>query len=127
MPEAFRLGAKEAAKRIERGELSAEALIASCRERIAQHEPEVKAWTHLARGTPNPVRGPLFGVPVGVKDIFDTHDLPTEYGSPIYSGHRPAADSAAVALTRRAVGKWGRLPGSVRWQISTSTAARIRT
>src|ERR1700674_5439582 len=47
MPDAFRLGAKHAAKLIERGELSAEALLASCRERIAQREPEVKAWTYL--------------------------------------------------------------------------------
>jgi Asp-tRNA(Asn)/Glu-tRNA(Gln) amidotransferase A subunit family amidase len=104
MPEAFRLGAKEAAKRIERGELSTEALIASCRERIAQREPEVKAWTYLGKGAPNPKRGPLFGVPVGVKDIFDTHDMPTAYGSPIYEGYRPRVDSAPVALTRRAGG-----------------------
>ena len=104
MPEAFRFGAKEAAKRIERGELGAEALIASCRERIASREPEVKAWTHLAKGGPHPKRGPLFGVPVGVKDIFDTHDMPTAYGSPIYEGHRPRADAAAVAVTRRAGG-----------------------
>ena len=104
MPEAFRLGAKEAAKRIERGELSAEALIASCRERIARRESEVKAWTYLAKGAPNPKRGPLFGVPVGVKDIFDTHDMPTAYGSPIYEGYRPRVDSAPVALTRRAGG-----------------------
>ena len=104
MPEAFRLGAKEAAKRIERGELSTEALIASCRERIAQREPEVKAWTYLGQGAPNPKRGPLFGMPVGVKDIFDTHDMPTAYGSPIYEGYRPRADAAAVALTRRAGG-----------------------
>lgn len=104
MPEAFRFGAKEAAKLIERGELSAEALIASCRERIAKREPEVKAWTWLARGTPNANRGPLFGVPVGVKDIFDTYDMPTAYGSPIYEGHRPRSDAACVALTRRAGG-----------------------
>ena len=102
--EPARLGAKEAAKRIERGELSAEALIASCRERIASREPDVKAWTHLAKGSPSPKRGPLFGVPVGVKDIFDTHDMPTAYGSPIYEGYRPRVDSAPVALTRRAGG-----------------------
>ena len=104
--EAFRLGAKQAARLIERGELSAEALVASCRERIARREPEVKAWTHVASTFPDAKhpRGPLFGVPVGVKDIFDTHDMPTEYGSPIYKGYRPRADSAAVALTRRAGG-----------------------
>ena len=103
MPEAFRLGAKQAAKLIERGELTAEALLASCRERIAQREAEVRAWTFLAtefKSTP----GPLHGVPVGVKDIFDTHDMPTAYGSPIYAGHRPRTDSAPVALTRRAGG-----------------------
>jgi len=47
---------------------------------------------------------PLFGLPVGVKDIFDTFDFPTEYGSPIYAGFQPRADAAAVALTRRAGG-----------------------
>ncbi len=103
MPDAFRLGAKQAAKLIERGELSREALLASCRERIALREPEVRAWTFLATEF-NSVPGPLQGVPVGVKDIFDTHDMPTAYGSPIYKGHRPRTDSAPVALTRRAGG-----------------------
>jgi len=106
MREAFRLGAKQAAQLIERGELAAEALIASCRERIAEREPQVKAWTHLASEWPaaKQPRGPLFGVPVGVKDIFDTHDMPTAYGSPIYAGYRPRSDAACVALTRRAGG-----------------------
>jgi Asp-tRNA(Asn)/Glu-tRNA(Gln) amidotransferase A subunit family amidase len=45
---------------------------------------------------------PLFGVPVGVKDVFDTADLPTSYGSPAYAGHRPGADAATVAALRRA-------------------------
>ena len=49
-----------------------------------------------------PVRGVLHGMPVGVKDIFDTAELPTEYGSPIYKGHRPAADAACVAAARAA-------------------------
>jgi Asp-tRNA(Asn)/Glu-tRNA(Gln) amidotransferase A subunit family amidase len=104
--EAFRLGAKQAAHLIEKGELSAEALVRSCRARIAEREPQVQAWTFVADNFPavGKPRGPLFGVPVGVKDIFDTHDMPTEYGSPIYRGHRPRADAAAVALTRRAGG-----------------------
>src|SRR5437660_1214835 len=106
MREAFRLGAKQAAQLIERSELRAEALIASCRERIAEREPTVKAWTHLAAEWPaaKAPRAPLYGVPVGVKDIFDTHDMPTQYGSPIYAGYRPRTDAAAVALTRRAGG-----------------------
>jgi Asp-tRNA(Asn)/Glu-tRNA(Gln) amidotransferase A subunit family amidase len=104
MREALSLGAKEAAKLIERGELSAEALLASCRERIAQREPQVRAWAHLGKDAANARRAPLCGVPVGVKDIFDTHDMPTAYGSPIYEGYRPRIDAAAVALTRRAGG-----------------------
>ena len=102
--DAFRLGAKEAARSIERGELSAEALVKICRERIAEREPQVQAWTYVADPVVKGARGPLFGIPVGVKDIFDTHDMPTEYGSPIYKGYRPRADAAAVALTRRAGG-----------------------
>src|SRR5262249_57829423 len=49
-----------------------------------------------------PLRGPLHGVPIGVKDIIDTADMPTEMGSPIYRGHRPACDAACVALVRAA-------------------------
>src|SRR4029079_9418034 len=48
--------------------------------------------------------GPLHGGPVGMKDIIDTYDMPTEYGSPIYRGHRPVSDAACVALTRKAGG-----------------------
>src|SRR5215470_5130862 len=46
--------------------------------------------------------GPLHGVPIAVKDLIDTVDMPTGYGSPIYEGHRPAADAACVALARTA-------------------------
>ena len=103
-----RLGAKEAAALIERGELTAQALVRSCLDRIAAREPEVRAWTFLqedlALSQASAARGPLRGVPVGVKDIFDTHDMPTQYGSPIYAGHRPRADCAPVAHTRAAGG-----------------------
>ena len=66
----------------------------------AEREPELRAWAHLdaeaalaqARERDGgPARGPLHGIPVGVKDIIDTADMPTAYGSPIYAGHRPAA------------------------------------
>jgi Asp-tRNA(Asn)/Glu-tRNA(Gln) amidotransferase A subunit family amidase len=76
---------------------------------IEAREGELHAWAALdpefarrqARALDaGPVRGPLHGIPVGVKDIFDTADLPTEYGSPIYRGHRPAADAACVAAAR---------------------------
>jgi Asp-tRNA(Asn)/Glu-tRNA(Gln) amidotransferase A subunit family amidase len=49
-----------------------------------------------------PVRGPLHGVPLGVKDVMDTFDMPTQMGSPIYAGYRPFADAACVALARTA-------------------------
>jgi Asp-tRNA(Asn)/Glu-tRNA(Gln) amidotransferase A subunit family amidase len=99
------LGAKEAARRIERGELDAQTLVASCLERIAARDAEVRAWVCVNKEieVSNP-EGPLYGVPVGVKDIFDTADLPTRHGSPIYAGNQPRADSAPVALTRMAGG-----------------------
>ncbi len=99
------LGAKEAARRIERGELSAQALIRSCLERIDAREKEVGAWVFVDK---NPKVSldvkPLYGIPIGVKDIFDTADMPTEHGSPIYAGNRPHADAAPVALAKRAGG-----------------------
>ncbi|HEX2197160.1 MAG TPA: amidase [Burkholderiales bacterium] len=105
MIEPHRLGAKEAARRIERGELDAQALVASCLERIAVRDAEVRAWVFVEK---NPHvsgnLGPLRGVPIGVKDIFDTFDMPTQHGSPIYAGHRPSADAAPVALARKAGG-----------------------
>jgi len=78
---------------------------------IQARDAELHAWKAVdadfarrqARGLDaGPPRGPLHGIPVGVKDIFDTADLPTEYGSPIYKGHRPAADAACVAAARAA-------------------------
>lgn len=94
-----------------RRELTAEALTRACIERIDAREPAVLAWTHLDRGAAvaaaqeldrGAVRGALHGLPVGVKDVLDTFDQPTEYGSPIYAGHRPASDAAVIALARSA-------------------------
>ena len=103
------LGAAALAARLARGEASAEALARACLERAAEREPVLRAFARLepervlesARELDRAgVRGPLHGLPLGVKDIIDTFDLPTEYGSPIYAGHRPAADAACVALAR---------------------------
>ena len=105
------LGAVELARRLARREITAQALLEDCLERISAREPEVQAWAFFdaerareqARALDaGPVRGPLHGLPVGVKDIFDTFDMPTEYGSAIYRGHRPASDCSCVALARRA-------------------------
>lgn len=105
------LSAREAARRIAEGTLTAEALVRACLERIEAREATVRAWAFLdpdhalaqARARDRSrASGPLHGVPVGVKDVFDTADMPTAYGSPIYEGHRPAADAACVALLREA-------------------------
>jgi len=105
-----RLGAAEAAAAIRDGRLSSEALVRACLERLAAREPEVHAWVHVdpaeclrrARDLDRiPRMGPLHGVPIGVKDVFDTFGMPTRYGSRIYEDHRPSADAECVANCRR--------------------------
>lgn len=91
-----------AAGRMRPGEALAQSL-----EAIAAREQDVQAFEALAEGgdlleETDQATGPLAGIAVGVKDIFDTHDMPTGYGSPIYAGHRPRADAAIVAMARRA-------------------------
>ena len=105
------LTAAEAAHRLESREITAEALAAACLDRIAEREETVRAWAFIDRAHAleqaraldrMPRRSRLHGLPFGIKDIFDTADLPTEYNSPIWRGHRPKADAACVALLRRA-------------------------
>ena len=105
------LDASAAAQQLQRREISAERLVRACLERIGAREPAVQAWTHIAADAAlarareldsGPIRGLLHGLPIGVKDLFDTADMPTSYGSPIYARHQPAADAAAVALCREA-------------------------
>jgi amidase len=112
MSGAERLTASEAATQLSAGTLTAEALIRDCLER-AKDRAEVKAWVWLdpeqalaqARAADRAGRpGLLAGVPVGVKDVIDTVDMPTQHGSPIYRGNRPFADAACVALIRAAGG-----------------------
>jgi Asp-tRNA(Asn)/Glu-tRNA(Gln) amidotransferase A subunit family amidase len=105
------LSALDLARRIEAGALTPAAAIDLCAEAIAAREAEVGAFAVLdieaARRraeAPGLAASPLPGLAVGVKDIFDTADLPTECGSPIYAGYRPVADSAVVSLLRRAGG-----------------------
>jgi amidase len=99
------LSATEALQRIAAGRLTADALWEACQERIAAREPVVRAFTTCAGAMPGPSRGPLGGLPVGVKDVLDTADLASEYGSPIWAGHRPRADAFAVSRTRSAGGR----------------------
>jgi Asp-tRNA(Asn)/Glu-tRNA(Gln) amidotransferase A subunit family amidase len=105
------LSALDLARRIESGALSPLAVVELCAQAIAAREPEIGAFAALdlaaARRRAQDAelaRSPLRGLPVGMKDIFDTIDFPTAYGSPIYAGHRPKADAAMVALVRRAGG-----------------------
>jgi Asp-tRNA(Asn)/Glu-tRNA(Gln) amidotransferase A subunit family amidase len=77
-------------------------VVASCRARIAALEPELHAWVHLAGDAPVGSGGPFDGLPVGVKDVIDTADMPTEFGSAVHRGRRPSEDAACVALLRRA-------------------------
>ena len=111
MPDPLPRSARAIAQQIAAGRLSAEELVSGCLERIAAREPVVGAWHHLDRDAAlaaarhsdaSPPRGPLHGVPIAVKDLIDTVDMPTGYGSAIYQGHRPAADAACVALARSA-------------------------
>jgi Asp-tRNA(Asn)/Glu-tRNA(Gln) amidotransferase A subunit family amidase len=111
--EPHRLSATALVGLIEQGGLTAEAVIRSCLDRIAANEPVVRAWSHLAgekalasaREADRAGKKTLLnGVPFGIKDIFDTADMPTTYGSPIYVGHRPTNDASAAALPRSAGG-----------------------
>jgi Asp-tRNA(Asn)/Glu-tRNA(Gln) amidotransferase A subunit family amidase len=105
------LSATEVAARIAAGAITAEAVVGDCLARIAAREPVVHAFAHVnaelaqqaARALDrSPSRGALHGVPIGIKDVIDTADQPTQMGSPIYRGHRPACDAASVALLRAA-------------------------
>ena len=113
--EANRLSAAHAAQAIRGRRLSSLALVEACLARIAVREPSVGAWSHLdrdgalrqareadARQRAGAALGPLHGLPVGVKDVFDTADMPSEYGSGSLRGRRPERDADAVAALRAA-------------------------
>jgi Asp-tRNA(Asn)/Glu-tRNA(Gln) amidotransferase A subunit family amidase len=109
------MSASQAAEAIRSGEVTSQELVQACLDRIASLEDRVEAWAHLdpdhalkqakdrdlSRREGKGV-GPLHGIPVGVKDIFDTLDMPTEDGTVLHAGRQPAADAAAVALLREA-------------------------
>ncbi len=105
------LGVTEIASAIAAGEVTCEAVVQDCLKRINARDSTVKAFVNYnpeyalvqARALDGgPRRGPLHGVPVGLKDTIDTFDMATEMGSPIFRGNRPRADAACVALLRRA-------------------------
>lgn len=106
-----RLSASAIARKIAAGETTAVAVVEACLARIEAREKVLHAWAFIdpdlaleqARACDNaPAKGLLHGVPLGVKDIIDTADMPTAMGSPIYAGRRPPTDASCVALTRAA-------------------------
>jgi Asp-tRNA(Asn)/Glu-tRNA(Gln) amidotransferase A subunit family amidase len=111
--EPHRLFATDILRLIEGGGLTAEAVVASCLERIAEREPVVRAWSYLA-GEAARAQARAFdkagkktllgGVPFGIKDIFDAAGMPATYGSPIYTGWWPPSDASAAALPKAAGG-----------------------
>lgn len=109
------LTAVEAVKQISEGRLSSVDLVTSCLQRIDETEAVVKAWAHLDRegalaqaAAMDRIRkagrplGALHGVPVGLKDIVDTKDMPTQRGTPIFAGRQPDEDAAIVERLREA-------------------------
>jgi len=105
------LTASAAARLLQRRELTAQELLQACLACIERHEADILAWRQYDAGRAmqlarqldqGPLRGPLHGLPLGVKDLFDTRDFPSGYGSPIYQHHQPVNDAAAVALCREA-------------------------
>jgi Asp-tRNA(Asn)/Glu-tRNA(Gln) amidotransferase A subunit family amidase len=96
---------------IDGGHASPESVTEECLERIALREPLIKAWAwhDAARSRrlayelkPRTSAQPLYGVPVGIKDIIDTADMPTSYGSALYQGHRAVRDATVVRRLRAA-------------------------
>jgi Asp-tRNA(Asn)/Glu-tRNA(Gln) amidotransferase A subunit family amidase len=107
--------AMQAREALEQGSLSSVELVEACFERIDEIENSIGAWAHLDREVAlqqarqaDDFRqrglqlGPLHGLPVGIKDIIDTADYPTEYGSAIYQGRTPANDASLVSMLREA-------------------------
>src|SRR5262245_59228755 len=109
------LNLTEAAADIREGRISSAALVGDCLKRIQAVDNQVQAWAFLDRDhamrqaeaadrhrKEGKATGPLHGVPLGIKDIFDTGDMPTELGSPLWAGRTPRQDAAAVARLRAA-------------------------
>ena len=115
MDELTTLTGLEARRLLSEGKITALELTEACLARIAADEPRVQAWAFLdpelaraharrcdeARRLGRP-QGPLHGIPVGVKDIIDTRDMPTENGTVLHAGRRPTRDAAVVERLRTA-------------------------
>jgi Asp-tRNA(Asn)/Glu-tRNA(Gln) amidotransferase A subunit family amidase len=106
-----RTGAVQIVSALRHGALSVEALTRACLDRIAERDGDVRAWCSIDPDTlmtraremdRKGPSGPLHGLPVGVKDVILTRDMPTQYNSPIYQGFHPAIDAACIRSLRAA-------------------------
>ena len=106
-------------RRIDAGETTPGAAVREAHMAIADRDGDLRAFASVDGSAQAAADGPLRGVAVGLKDIIDTADMPTEMGTPIYAGWRPRADAAIVSALRRAgatvIGKTTTTP----WPIST--------
>src|SRR5688572_7941961 len=109
------LSAADVARMIRDGATTSEEVVSACLARVREADGEIQAWAHLdpehalaqARilddmRRAGGVLGPLHGVPVGIKDIIDTTDMPAECGSVLHAGRLPVHDATVVALLRAA-------------------------
>ena len=103
--------ATQVSRRIAAGEISATELNEACLARIAARDGQVRAWAshdpeqvrrQVAGLSPDAAGKPLYGIPIGIKDIIDTADMPTAYGSRAYANHRPAVDAVIVQRLKAA-------------------------
>jgi Asp-tRNA(Asn)/Glu-tRNA(Gln) amidotransferase A subunit family amidase len=99
------LTASELADQLEQKRTTSVAIVQDCLDRIAAREPDIRGWAYIdpeialkqARDCDaQPRRSRLHGIPIGIKDIFDTYDMPTTYGSAIYKDFRPTMDTALL-------------------------------
>src|SRR5258707_12721394 len=92
----------ELQRRIDSGDLSADTAIDQSLEAIGAHDKTIGAFACRAKTVDAAGAGPLRGIAVGIKDIIDTSDYPTEMGSPIYRSWRPRADAPVVQMLKQA-------------------------
>ncbi len=105
--------AVDVAQALQNRSLSAKTYVQACLDQIEQSEPQVHAFAHIARDAAlkhaqwldgQAIQGAMHGLTVGIKDVFDTHDMPTQGGSQVFAGHQPVQDAACIATLRKAGG-----------------------
>lgn len=109
------LSIRDLARRLDTGQVTSAALVSAFLERIESVDPGIQAWTVVAAASAldaarardrdraeGKARGPMFGIPVGIKDVFDTRGIPTSYGSTLFAGHVPPTSAAAVVRLENA-------------------------